>query len=164
MNNRYEDSLEYFVIDVLHCSLDDLKLLEQVYSPLAEMCHVDVTHSLTDLNEMMKLTYGAISYTIGELIENIASGDEIEVVDKEGYGWVTYKIEGNLKKDLLKVAKHLQESNPDISNLRKPKFNNILDDLEYTIDFDETPETNRDYVIQYIFDNDIVRSEGYEVK
>ena len=159
MSRMYEDALERFCIDKLHCSLEELEKLEEVYSYLAED-YVTEDMLKGNLNQILEKVYKAVSFQIGQALENrYCVGTYIEVTDKEGTRFVGYELNEQSISDLKKVIESLKECKPDCKNLSKTKFNNYLDE---TIAFDELVDTNAEYLIQYLIDKDII-NPGDEV-
>lgn len=159
MSSMYVDALERYCIDKLHCTLEELEKLKEVYSYLAEDYITDDILKGT-LNEVLDKVYREVSLHLALYIEfHYSVSTYIEVTDKEGTRFVGYELNEKSISDLKEVITKLKNCTPSCEDLSKAKFNNYLDE---TVDFYEDLSANAQYLIQYLIDEDII-NPGEEV-
>ena len=152
----YVYGLERFCLEKLNCHEEDLKRLNEIYSVLAESANVNLSEPKNDLNKMLYETYKKISVAVANSMKDLTNEDELEVLIHNDFKY--YKMEESLKSDLLKKAEEIENSEPNCSDLSKPRFNNYIDDyIVYEFDFDNKIKDIRDFIIQDLIQRNLIK-------
>jgi hypothetical protein len=163
MSYGYEDCLEIACMDRFHCSLADLKVLENLYTDLAEQSGVDfrILGCMNDLHLMVEYTYTIIRDYIVDCLETTANVDKyITLIPDDVDDYVNYEIDFNVELDIRRLAKEIREKQPVHKDLTDVKFNSIIDEAidVGTEGFEDFPEHVAERILQLAFDKGLIRA------
>lgn len=163
MGSYYLTPVESYAVDMLHCTKEELELLTYVYSELVDQLGIDTDEIIRHKN-IHDLMYNLYVQVAGKLSTELycVSGYQ-SVINKEGTGYIEFKVTGSIDKQLQKLVKVLEQTQPTYDEDKcKWYFNNFLDEVIDDWDLVETIEQD---MLQYLYDNDmLVISEEDMVK
>ena len=154
MSSYYITPVECYAIDTLHCSKEDLELLNYVYSELTDYLKINTRELIKseDLHSIMYNLYQEVSEKIGDEVYCISGYQTVS--NKEGIEMVDFTVTDNISRQLKEVSNELKNCKPEYdSKDGRWYFNNFLDEV---IDDWDMVELLQQDILQYLYDNDIL--------
>ena len=160
MSYNYTDCLEIVAMDRFKCGLDDLKVLEFIYSDLAEQSEVDfkMLGCMNDLHVMVDYAYTTMRDYIVRSLRCEAHSSYIELIPDDVDNYIKYVVDTRVKLDINNLADKIETVRPLTEDLTNVKFNSIIDEaLELTTEgYEDYPEHVAEVILQVAYDKGLI--------